>query len=1060
MKLFNKILKYLFPALVLLLMVFIPLYPKLPLIDVKNTWVYVRVEDFLVLLVLLVWFVMLVKKKVTLRSPLTIPIMAFWIVGALVTVHGVVIIFPQIKDVFPNVALLEYLRHIEYLSLFFVAFAAAKSKKFVFASIWTVVLTLLGVILYGFGQKYLQLPAYLTMNEEYAKGIPILISAQNRVSSTFAGHYDLAAYLVLIIPIMVSLFFGFKNTFVRIFLFVVSVLGLGLMFLTVSRVSFFALAIALLIAFLFYKKKLIFLFVPVILIVGVAFIYSRSSLLARFDNTVKEVDVLVDATTGAPVGQVRFVPRKYLSERTLLEAKDKVDTTTESLAPLYKYPVSDNVPFALRKYLLPTNIAIIDAVITSTGETLPQGSSYINLSLSPVTKRLPNFFYEYPPGKATASAAIQIVQGDYLVKKASAYDLSFTTRFQGEWPNTLVAFTRNLLFGSGYGSVSLAVDNNYLRLLGETGLLGTISFLLIFIVLGVYIKKVLPNVDSPVIRSFVLGFSAGVIGLSLNATLIDVFEASKVAFTLWLLVGVVVGALSLYQTKHFNLYHEIVKIASSTYAAITYFVLLTIAIFSTTIGSYFIGDDFTWFRWAADCKQLMQSCGSMPSTIFSYFFNSAGFFYRPGTKAYFLIFYHFFSLNQVIYHMVSIGLHLVVVILLYLVSRKIFKNNLMAASTSLLFLVASGYIEIVLWISATGHLFNAAFILLALLAFIKWNESKNIFYLAVSLISSLFALTFYELGIITPFLIMAYLFINIPSYSIKSIFEFLKNRLFLILFIPDVIYLIVRIMSHTHWFNGDYSYNLLKLPFNAIGNTIGYGLISLFGPLSYPFYEKLRDLTKTNIPIAILILVVFIAAAYFVGRILIRSITNEERRILLFSVLFIVICLLPFLGLGNITFRYSYLASFGVLMILVVFLKKLYNYLLAYGKDISLAAIGTIVAVFCLVHVVQSQQAIIEWKGSGEKIQKFLASIDSLYSDSWSEQNVDLYFANVPVKSGNAWILPVGLSDAVWLAFKSDTINVISVPTVGDVPQDVYSSLTKWAFEFQPDGSLKRITKK
>lgn len=1060
MKLFNKILKYLFPALVLLLMVFIPLYPKLPLIDVKNTWVYVRVEDFLVLLVLLVWFVMLVKKKVTLRSPLTIPIMAFWIVGALVTVHGVVIIFPQIKDVFPNVALLEYLRHIEYLSLFFVAFAAAKSKKFVFASIWTVVLTLLGVILYGFGQKYLQLPAYLTMNEEYAKGIPILISAQNRVSSTFAGHYDLAAYLVLIIPIMVSLFFGFKNTFVRIFLFVVSVLGLGLMFLTVSRVSFFALAIALLIAFLFYKKKLIFLFVPVILIVGVAFIYSRSSLLARFDNTVKEVDVLVDATTGAPVGQVRFVPRKYLSERTLLEAKDKVDTTTESLAPLYKYPVSDNVPFALRKYLLPTNIAIIDAVITSTGETLPQGSSYINLSLSPVTKRLPNFFYEYPPGKATASAAIQIVQGDYLVKKASAYDLSFTTRFQGEWPNTLVAFTRNLLFGSGYGSVSLAVDNNYLRLLGETGLLGTISFLLIFIVLGVYIKKVLPNVDSPVIRSFVLGFSAGVIGLSLNATLIDVFEASKVAFTLWLLVGVVVGALSLYQTKHFNLYHEIVKIASSTYAAITYFVLLTIAIFSTTIGSYFIGDDFTWFRWAADCKQLMQSCGSMPSTIFSYFFNSAGFFYRPGTKAYFLIFYHFFSLNQVIYHMVSIGLHLVVVILLYLVSRKIFKNNLMAASTSLLFLVASGYIEIVLWISATGHLFNAAFILLALLAFIKWNESKNIFYLAVSLISSLFALTFYELGIITPFLIMAYLFINIPSYSIKSIFEFLKNRLFLILFIPDVIYLIVRIMSHTHWFNGDYSYNLLKLPFNAIGNTIGYGLISLFGPLSYPFYEKLRDLTKTNIPIAILILVVFIAAAYFVGRILIRSITNEERRILLFSVLFIVICLLPFLGLGNITFRYSYLASFGVLMILVVFLKKLYNYLLAYGKDISLAAIGTIVAVFCLVHVVQSQQAIIEWKGSGEKIQKFLASIDSLYSDSWSEQNVDLYFANVPVKSGNAWILPVGLSDAVWFAFKSDTINVISVPTVGDVPQDVYSSLTKWAFEFQPDGSLKRITKK
>ena len=1060
MKLFNSIQKYLFPGLVLLLMIFIPLYPKLPLIDVKNTWVYVRVEDFLVLLVLFVWFVMLVRKKVTLRSPLTIPIMAFWIVGALVTVHGVAIIFPQIKDVFPNVALLEYLRHIEYLSLFFVAFAAVKSKKFVLASIWTIVLTLLGVIFYGFGQKYMAFPAYLTMNEEYAKGIPILISPLNRISSTFAGHYDLAAYLVLIIPILVSLLFGFKNIFVRIFLLVTSVLGLVVMFLTVSRVSFFALAVALLVTFLFYKKKLIFLFVPLILIVGAVFIYSKSSLLARFDNTVKEVDVLVDAATGTPIGQVRFAPRKYLSERTLLQEKDKVDTTTESLAPLYRYPVSDNVPFALRKYLLPTNVAIIDAVVTSTGETLPQGSSYINLSLSPVTKRLPNFFYEYPPGKATASAAIQIVQGDFLVKKASAYDLSFTTRFQGEWPKTLLAFTRNLLFGSGYGSVSLAVDNNYLRLLGETGLLGTVSFLLIFIVLGVYIKKVLPQVDSPVIRHFILGFSAGAIGLALNATLIDVFEASKVAFTLWLLVGVVVGALSLYQTKQFNLYHELVKIASSTYAAITYFVLLTIAIFSTTIGSYFIGDDFTWFRWAADCKQLMQSCGRIPSTILSYFTNSAGFFYRPGTKAYFLIFYHFFSLNQVVYHIVSIGLHLIVVILLYLVARKIFKNNLMAAATSLMFLVASGYIEIVLWISATGHLFNAVFILLGLLMFIKWHETKNIFFLITSLISSLIALTFYELGIITPFLIMAYLFVDVPKYTLKSVFQFFKNKLFLLIFFPDIIYLVIRLMSHTHWFNGDYSYNILKLPFNAVGNTIGYILISLLGPLSYPFYEKLRDITKANIPVALLILVIFIIGIYFGGKILVKNLSQSEKRILLFSFLFTVICLLPFLGLGNITFRYSYLASFGVLMTLVVFIGKLYKYLLSYGKDVAISAIGTIVAVFCLVHVVQSQQAIIEWNGSGEKIQHFLASIDSLYSDSWSEQKVDLYFANVPVKSGNAWILPVGLSDAVWFAFKSDTINVISVPTVGDVPQDVYSSLTKWAFEFQPDGSLKRITKK
>jgi hypothetical protein len=143
--------------------------------------------------------------------------------------------------------------------LFFVAVAAVKSKKFVFASIWTVIITLLGVIIYGFGQKYFSLPAYLTMNEEYAKGIPILISQQNRVSSTFAGHYDLAAYLVLIIPIIVSLFFGFKNIFVKIFLFIVSLFGLALMFLTVSRVSFFCACGCASCGFSFIQKKAHFL---------------------------------------------------------------------------------------------------------------------------------------------------------------------------------------------------------------------------------------------------------------------------------------------------------------------------------------------------------------------------------------------------------------------------------------------------------------------------------------------------------------------------------------------------------------------------------------------------------------------------------------------------------------------------------------------------------------------------------------------------------------------------------------------------------------------------------
>src|SRR5207249_10966888 len=99
------------------------------------------------------------------------------------------------------------------------------------------------------------------------------------------------------------------------------------------------------------------------------------------------------------------------------------------------------------------------------------------------TKRLGQYYYQKNTEKeGSQSAEIKVFYGDFLVKRAKAYDLSFTTRFQGEWPRTIEAFRRNIIMGSGYGSVSLAVDNDYLRILGESGLLGLSAFVLIFLV--------------------------------------------------------------------------------------------------------------------------------------------------------------------------------------------------------------------------------------------------------------------------------------------------------------------------------------------------------------------------------------------------------------------------------------------------------------------------------------------------------------------------------------------------------------------------------------------------
>src|SRR3989344_2333006 len=1033
---------------------FIPLYPKLPLFDVNNTWVYVRVEDFLVAVVLALWLLLFFTKKVTIKTPLTLPIMIYWLIGALATIHGVVLIFPEISNVFPNVAFLSFLRHMEYMSLFFIAYSSMRDKKFLPVVIFILVLTFFLVSIYGIGQKYLGFPAYLTMNEEFAKGIPIKLSQLSRVPSTFAGHYDLAAYLVLMIPILASLIFGLKNWLLKFILLAGVILGFGVLFMTVSRVSFFALFIALFVVLYLQNKKLIVYLLPFFAILAIFFFISQSALFSRFGNTVKEVNVLVDAKTGRAIGHVEYAPLKNFKNKPLSQRRigENGQIYTE---PIKQDEESKSSPFSfLSLNKLPSHVPLVSDVNLSTGENLPQGTAYVNLSLSPVTKKLKYFFYEKSKSSNSPSSEVFIFHGDFLIKKASAYDLSFTTRFQGEWPNALKIFKKNIFFASGYGSASLAVDNNYLRILAETGVLGIAAFFAIFLSFGIYIKKLLPNVESKTTRSFILGFIAGFIGLALNATLIDVFEASKIAFTLWILVGVILGTLVLYQTGKINLYKELKNAATSTYAIVSYLFLLTILIFSPMLSNFFVGDDFTWFRWAAECaRNARNDCLSLFGMVVDYFTQADGFFYRPGTKIYFFLMHQVFWFNQIAYHAISIFLHFTVAVLFFFLANKILRDKYLSFFASFLFLLMSGYSEAVFWISSTGYLFNAFFALLSILLFMWWEErKKNILYV-LSLISLTAALFFHEVGVIIPLLIILVKLFNEERVNLSKILN-LRHTL---LFLPVFFYLVLRYIAQSHWFSGDYSYSIIKLPFNLAGNILGYLSLTVLGSISMPLYQILRNLLRDNILISGLLILIILCAMFFLVKIL-RAVDRKEMKIVIFGILFFIIPLIPFLGLGNITSRYSYLASLGIIIVLVSLIKKLYLYLEGYGKEIAIAGITIVIAVFSLWHIIQVQQIYLDWHGAGDKSKNFFTSINGLYSDNWSQGPVDLHFINVPIRTGEAWVFSVGLKDAIWLAFQNSNLKIYTHSTAKEAfDQGAGGTGFSSVFVFNDDGSLKEV---
>src|SRR5581483_531308 len=110
----NKLLKlfdtYFLKLWVSFLVVFIPLYPKLPSVHINNTWVYIRLEDFFIALAILIWLFELVRKKILLPKVISIPFTLYFISAFVSLVLSIIFVGPHLAEFFPHVALLSYIR--------------------------------------------------------------------------------------------------------------------------------------------------------------------------------------------------------------------------------------------------------------------------------------------------------------------------------------------------------------------------------------------------------------------------------------------------------------------------------------------------------------------------------------------------------------------------------------------------------------------------------------------------------------------------------------------------------------------------------------------------------------------------------------------------------------------------------------------------------------------------------------------------------------------------------------------------------------------------------------
>jgi len=457
---------------IIFLLFFIPLYPKFPLVAVSDTYVSVRLEDIFVALLVTffaIWLLLNREVKI-LRLGVTRLIILYLVTGLLSVFSGIWIT----KNIIPHLAFLHLLRRAEYISLFFVAYYSFSEIKQLKNYGWATFISALGVIFYGLGQKFFGWPVVSTMNKEFSKGMILKLTWWARINSTFAGHYDLAAYMAMILSLVVVSFMITKNWREKILITLGGLFSYYLLILTASRISFAAYLVSVFLVLLISKRKLLVFPFLVFSILGMVF---SADLGQRYAATFK-------INLSFLSGMVKVKPR---------------------------------VPVA--STLIPTPTLVVMAPVVSLPPKIP--------TLTPT-----------PPG-ATPST-------EYFEPTDLAVGRSTDIRLKVEWPRAARAFLKNPLLGTGYSSITLASDNDYLRMLGETGILGSLAFFAIILEL---FRQILlywrGKCSSKEGKLIILGITGSSLAFFLNATFIDVFEASKIAFFYWILMGLALRIVNL-----------------------------------------------------------------------------------------------------------------------------------------------------------------------------------------------------------------------------------------------------------------------------------------------------------------------------------------------------------------------------------------------------------------------------------------------------------------------------------------------------------------------------------
>lgn len=466
----------------------------------------------------------------------------------------------------------------------------------------------------------------------------------------------------------------------------------------------------------------------------------------------------------------------------------------------------------------------------------------------------------------------------------------------------------------------------------------------------------------------------------------------------------------------------LVKLARSKWTHMALLVLLTVVVYGNSIPAGFIGDDFHQVYVSQGCNVLC----SLTNVFLAF-----GRFYRPVHLLFYRFAYLMAGYNPIFYHIVSIGLHVGVVLLLYWLMLSLGHGYPEAVLAALLFAVNPLHTNAVSWLAGVNESLMALWLLLSVICYV-WSTrtpSRARALLLLSVLSFCLGLLSKENAVVLPVILAVYeVLVRCQSLA--------KWRTWGGRLIP---YALVGILYY------GYSRGVLGAPGVKLGksvytyalgpgvmqNVVYYGL-ALFSPVDlYPLLGRFEEMggavmKGARTPMGMVVLGV-VAIIFLVG---LSWWWRRVSRITRFWSIWIPVSLLPVLILGHASELYLYLPSMGSLALMAILATHFYRTAAHSPRRwIRVVPIGTLLAVVVVysLSTIHRNQAYLQVGNTGEDI---IAQVREMHPSI--ADGSQLYFANEPHVEQGLSIMglrgvrvlsPWAVSAAMKIAYQNDSIN-------------------------------------